>query len=60
MEGATAHGHEIGQLNVARLKASLDSPLMRAFVERLDEINALAEQASGFRTFKQRFAAPQG
>ena len=47
--GSAAGGHEIAQLNLARLKEPLDSPLMQPFVDRLDEINGLAEQSPGFR-----------
>jgi len=38
----------LAQLNVAHLKAPLDSPLLADFVGNLDRINALAESASGF------------
>jgi hypothetical protein len=41
----TAH---LAQLNVARLVAPLDSPQLADFVNRLDEINALADAAPGF------------
>jgi hypothetical protein len=44
-----AGGYEIAQLNVARLTAPLDSPQLQPFVDRLDEINALAEASPGFR-----------
>jgi hypothetical protein len=40
--------YELAQLNVANLKAPLDSPLLADFVANLDRINALAEQSSGF------------
>ena len=36
------------QLNVAKLKEPLDSPLLADFVGNLDRINDLAEQAPGF------------
>lgn len=36
------------QVNIGRIKASLDDPLMAGFVERLEEINALADHSSGF------------
>jgi hypothetical protein len=35
-------------MNVARMRAPIDSPEMADFVARLDEINALAEAAPGF------------
>ena len=38
----------IAQINVARMKAQLDNPLMAGFVARLDEINALADHSPGF------------
>lgn len=38
----------IAQVNVARAKADMDSEVMKGFVERLDEINALAERSDGF------------
>jgi hypothetical protein len=40
---------ELAQLNIARLKAPLESPLLADFVANLDRINALAEAADGFR-----------
>ena len=41
--------YEIAQLNVARALAPLDSPQLAPFMARLDEVNALAERAPGFR-----------
>ncbi len=38
----------LAQVNVAQAKADMESELMRGFVSRLDEINALAESAEGF------------
>lgn len=40
--------YELAQLNVAAMKAPLDSPPMADFVGNLDRINALAEQSPGF------------
>ena len=40
--------YHMAQVNIARMKAPLDSPLMTGFVERLDEINALADRSRGF------------
>ena len=40
--------HDLAQVNVMRLRASLDSPELAAFVAALDPVNALAEQAPGF------------
>ena len=39
---------QLAQLNVARMRAPLEAPLMAGFVARLDEINKLAEAAPGF------------
>lgn len=39
---------ELAQLNIARLKAPLDSPELSEFVASLDRINALAEASPGF------------
>ena len=41
------HDH-LAQVNIARMKAPLDSPVMEGFVSRLEEINALADAAEGF------------
>jgi hypothetical protein len=38
----------LAELNVARLRAPLDDPATKDFVEALDAINALAEQSPGF------------
>jgi heme-degrading monooxygenase HmoA len=40
--------HHIAQVNIARMKGPLDSPVMAGFVARLEEINALADRAPGF------------
>ena len=39
---------QLAELNVARLKAPLDSPELNDFVDNLDRINALAEGSEGF------------
>jgi hypothetical protein len=39
---------ELAEFNIARLKAAVDSPQLRDFVDKLDEINALAEEFPGF------------
>ena len=41
------HWH-LAQLNIAHLKAPLDSPVLSDFVANLDLINALAEASPGF------------
>jgi len=38
----------IAQVNIGRIKAELDDPIMHGFVSRLDELNALADNAPGF------------
>jgi len=40
---------ELAQLNIAWLKAPLDSPVLADFVANLDRINQLADAADGFR-----------
>ena len=47
----------IAQVNIARVKASLDDPQMAGFVERLDDINALADRSAGF---VWRLQTPEG
>lgn len=40
--------YQLAQVNIARMLAPLDDPLMAYFVAKLDEINALADNSSGF------------
>jgi hypothetical protein len=40
--------YQIAQVNIARMKEPLDSPVMADFVGRLAEINALADASPGF------------
>lgn len=40
--------HHLAQLNIARMRAPLDDPLMADFVALLDPVNALAEASPGF------------
>ena len=40
--------YQLAQLNVASLKAPLDSPELKDFVDNLDRINELAEGSAGF------------
>ena len=40
--------YQLAQINIARLKAPLDSPELKDFVDNLDRINALAEGSDGF------------
>jgi heme-degrading monooxygenase HmoA len=41
-------GYVLAQVNVARLRAPLDSPLLAEFVAALDRVNAAADAAPGF------------
>jgi hypothetical protein len=40
--------HDLAQLNVGRLVAPVDSPIVDEFIGALDEINALADDSPGF------------
>ncbi len=40
--------YHIAQVNIGRIRAQLDDPIMAGFVNRLEEINALAEASPGF------------
>jgi hypothetical protein len=40
--------YALAQLNIARLRATIDSPPLADFVANLDRINALAEAAPGY------------
>ncbi|MFD4526050.1 DUF3291 domain-containing protein [Streptomyces sp. NPDC058470] len=44
----TESAYELAQANIARLKAPLDSPQLKDFVEALDPVNADADAADGF------------
>jgi hypothetical protein len=41
-------GFHLAQVNIARARAPIDSPVMAGFVALLEEINALAERSPGF------------
>jgi hypothetical protein len=41
--------HHLAQVNVSRLLAPLDSPLLAPFVAALDEVNAEGERSPGYR-----------
>jgi len=41
-------GYHLAQLNIAGMKGPIDGPLMASFVARLEELNALADEAPGF------------
>jgi len=40
--------YHLAQVNVGRIKAPLEDPIMAGFVNRLDEINAMADSSPGF------------
>jgi hypothetical protein len=40
--------YHIAQLNIGRIMAPLDDPQMAGFMNRLDEINAIADNSPGF------------
>ncbi len=39
---------QLAQINIAKLLAPIDSPLLADFVADLDRINGIAEQSTGF------------
>jgi heme-degrading monooxygenase HmoA len=45
---SVTHHHELAQVNVARLRAPLDTPQLADFVANLEPVNALADGAPGF------------
>ncbi|WP_420594534.1 DUF3291 domain-containing protein [Deinococcus sp.] len=42
------HIFQLAQVNITRLRAPLDSPMLAEFVANLDPVNALAEASAGF------------
>lgn len=40
--------YHLAQINIAHAQDNMDSDKMKEFVERLDEINSLADQSEGF------------
>ena len=40
--------YHLAQINIAKAQDSMDSEVMKGFVERLDEINVLADKSPGF------------
>lgn len=40
--------YQLAQINIARARESMESDLMKGFVDRLDEINSLADGSPGF------------
>ena len=45
---AIENAYRLAHLNVARMRAPLDSPVMAGFVAQLDAMNAIADAAPGF------------
>ena len=41
-------GHHLAQMNIARMRAPLEDPLMADFRAQLDSVNAVADQWPGF------------
>jgi hypothetical protein len=48
IQGDFMSNYRLAQINVGKLKAPLDSPELKDFVDNLDAINALAESSPGF------------
>jgi hypothetical protein len=46
--GGVDHSFHLAQINVGRLRAPTDDPMIAEFMDALDEINALAEASPGF------------
>ena len=42
------YAHHLAQMNIARAKAELDSPMMQEFVDNLEHINGIAENSPGY------------
>jgi len=40
--------YHLAQVNIARMNADIDNPVMSGFFQRLDEINTLADVSKGF------------
>jgi hypothetical protein len=40
--------YHIAQVNIGRVRAPVEDPIMAGFVNRLDELNALADRSPGF------------
>lgn len=40
--------YQLAEINIAQLRAPIDSPELKDFVDNLDRINALAESSDGF------------
>ena len=40
--------YHVAQVNIGRVRAPIEDPVMAGFVRRLDEINVLADRSPGF------------
>jgi hypothetical protein len=40
--------YHLAQVNIGQVRAPIEDPLMAGFVQRLDEINGLADRSPGF------------
>ena len=40
--------YQLAQLNIAKMKAELEDPIMAGFVEQLDYVNSIADSSPGF------------
>jgi CHAT domain-containing protein len=43
-----AQSYHLAQINIAKMQAPLEHPLMSDFIAQLDEINQLADESAGF------------
>jgi len=41
-------GHRLAQINIARMRAPIDDPIMTSFHAQLEDVNAAAETSSDF------------
>ena len=41
-------GHQLAEVNIARLKAPVGSPVVAPFIDALDRVNAVADRPPGF------------
>ena len=46
--GNSMKQYHLAQINIARAHAPMDAEIMKSFVDRLDEVNALADTSPGF------------
>jgi hypothetical protein len=40
--------YQLAQLNIARMKADIEAPLMQGFVDQLETVNTIADNSPGF------------